>query len=680
MENKRPATDSLPAPKLPKLASGSKVVQEADVGITQYISGNAKSGSFVGTLKQRYSDFQVNEIGLDGQVVHLLDDGVDLGKSKKERRIEQRGQARADLQEKTPEEVEEIKKEMAAPPKYTLSDENRQKLLELLKPEELSQIEELFSTGGNMETTTTFADKGMRTQLHILLRGAFLGKLETLTSDSQTFKIALAKGTPSRRNNNDRHHVDEKGVVNFGLGAFKNYLHFTVYKENRETMEVASTIARFLRVPNRSVKYAGTKDRRGVTCQRFAIHKGKVARVNSLNNGLRGAVLGGFKYEDRNLDLGDLQGNEFVIAIRDARPLEEGQSLDDVVGLLFSLLEKHGFINYYGLQRFGTFSVSTHELGIILLKEDWEAAAQLILAEQDRVLPDSVEARRVWAETHDASEAASKMPRRCAAEHAILTNLAKQKRPEAGYTALQYLTAIMQIPRNLRLIYVHAYQSYVWNMVASKRIDLFGLEVQVGDLVLVSPEEQRALDVVDGVEFAEDVADLSAPKARALNSEDIASGKFSIYDVVLPSPGYDVVYPLNPDIMEVYEKVMAKDGLSPYKMASRIKEFSLGGAYRALVGRAEGLSYEIIKYTEDTDLLLYTDLELMKAKQDGKEISNRVIPQTGDNEKTAVILQMRLGVSAYATMALREFMKVDTSRLSATFVKEQEKEAEPEAE
>lgn len=46
-----------------------------------------------------------------------------------------------------------------------------------------------------------------------------------------------------------------------------------------------------------------------------------------------------------------------------------------------------------------------------------------------------------------------------------------------------------QIPKNLRMMYVHAWQSYIWNVVASERVKLHGCtEPVVGDLVLLDGE------------------------------------------------------------------------------------------------------------------------------------------------------------------------------------------------
>ena len=47
--------------------------------------------------------------------------------------------------------------------------------------------------------------------------------------------------------------------------------------------------------------------------------------------------------------------------------------------------------------------------------------------------------------------------------------------------------ALHQVPRNSRHLYVHAYQSYLWNAAASHRVQAHGAEAAVaGDLVIPS--------------------------------------------------------------------------------------------------------------------------------------------------------------------------------------------------
>ncbi len=68
------------------------------------------------------------------------------------------------------------------------------------------------------------------------------------------------------------------------------------------------------RVPQNSVTYAGTKDRRAVTTQWMSIRRGDANKLLSLKlNKLR---FGNFEFRDKPLSLGDLKGNRFVIALR----------------------------------------------------------------------------------------------------------------------------------------------------------------------------------------------------------------------------------------------------------------------------------------------------------------------------------------------------------------------------
>jgi tRNA(Glu) U13 pseudouridine synthase TruD len=54
-----------------------------------------------------------------------------------------------------------------------------------------------------------------------------------------------------------------------------------------------------------------------------------------------------------------------------------------------------------------------------------------------------------------------------------------------GQGANNHVGALQQISRNMRSLFLHALQSYLWNKAASHRVETYGMEeVQVGDLVL----------------------------------------------------------------------------------------------------------------------------------------------------------------------------------------------------
>jgi tRNA pseudouridine13 synthase len=75
-------------------------------------------------------------------------------------------------------------------------------------------------------------------------------------------------------------------------------------------------LARMLSVKPNVIQYAGTKDKRGITCQRATVHQIEASRMRSLNAGLRGIRVGDFQYVSNALQLGELSGNRFDIVLR----------------------------------------------------------------------------------------------------------------------------------------------------------------------------------------------------------------------------------------------------------------------------------------------------------------------------------------------------------------------------
>lgn len=630
-------------------------LQEADVGITHFLS--EKLPGFSGQIKQRYTDFLVNEIDKEGNVVHLVDRGFNMPKPKKPSKEEAALEQEAEAKRRS---------------EFKVDHALRAELVGLLGEEDVAKIEDVYRNGKKMETSKTFDEKATRTKIHQLLRAAFNNQLESVTSDENTFHIALANRN-SRVNKRDlvERNKDQNGVENWGYGPAQNFIHFTTYKENKDTMDVANVLSKFLRIPSRMIRYAGTKDRRAITCQRMCISKISLERLNALNKGLKGIVLGGYKFEPESLNLGDLEGNEFTIAIRDVKVASNSTlSLEKILEEGCSSLRENGFINYYGMQRFGTFSVSTHEIGKELLLENWQNAANLILAEQENVLPKSAEARKIWAETKDPIAALKKMPRQCVAECAILNALAELGKEDP--TNEEYFFCISKIPRNLRTMYAHAYQSYVWNTVASKRIELFGLNIVAGDLILdesvSDPLSQENDEEGDSENFTEDLRDAKYVRARPVSQEEVDSGTYKIDDVVLPTPGFDIVYPTNEVLRQLYIDTLAKDGMDPFDMRRKSRDFSLAGSYRNVIHKPKDLEFKVVHYTTATQQLINTDLEILnsqRAKANGQKYMKEKLTRFPDDkggENTAVLLTFKLGVSAYATMLLRELMKIETSR------------------
>ena len=96
---------------------------------------------------------------------------------------------------------------------------------------------------------------------------------------------------------------------------------------------------------------------------------------------------------------------------RDVNPTEP-----EILKEAVKTLSAHGFLNYFGMQRFGTTSVGTHVVGLSLLQANWDLAIDLIMRKKLGETQDSELARSLWKNNKDAKTALDLMPRRCVAE------------------------------------------------------------------------------------------------------------------------------------------------------------------------------------------------------------------------------------------------------------------------
>lgn len=142
----------------------------------------------------------------------------------------------------------------------------------------------------------------------------------------------------------------------------------------------------------------------------------------------------------------------------------------------------------------------------------------------------------------------------------------------------------LKVPRNVRLMYIHAYQSLIWNEMVSRRIATHGLKLCEGDLVLVdetATEEIIDDEVEDDDDKKDEILDNDNTQettntsrfqgmVKALTKTDIESNKYTIFDMVLPLPGHDITYPSN-ECAQWYEERLKQDELSSEKLKTKQK-------------------------------------------------------------------------------------------------------------
>lgn len=153
-------------------------------------------------------------------------------------------------------------------------------------------------------------------------------------------------------------------------------LQFTLKKTNTELMGLRIRLAEILGVSQRALGFAGIKDKKAITYQFATISGVSPDRLLKATEELPGIEIGGLKYVKHPLEIGHLWGNRFCLTLR-----QVSSPVDDIARIVPSL-EKDGFVNYYGNQRFGGDSateMTNVKIGQFLVKGDWQKALQCLL-------------------------------------------------------------------------------------------------------------------------------------------------------------------------------------------------------------------------------------------------------------------------------------------------------------
>lgn len=199
-----------------------------------------------------------------------------------------------------------------------------------------------------------------------------------------------------------------KEIPDYTLDETGNYSYFWLIKKNCTTVNAVIRIADKLNIISKRIGFAGSKDKVAITKQVISIRDIKKEQVEKIK--LIGIRLDYIGQGTTPISLGDLKGNEFVITVKDLNTKE----IKKIQGI--SQIGVSKIPNLFGPQR---FSKNNAEVGKALIKKNFKKATDLI----------------------DNQE----------------VELYIEQNP------VDFIGALRQIALKTRKIYIHAYQSLIWN-------------------------------------------------------------------------------------------------------------------------------------------------------------------------------------------------------------------------
>lgn len=190
-----------------------------------------------------------------------------------------------------------------------------------------------------------------------------------------------------------------------------SYLYCLLQKRNQTIAHAIGTLALFLGIKERKIGYAGNKDRAALTTQFITI--GATPQLQKKVHQFKhpDIVCTPLGFLSHPLSLGDLVGNKFTIVVRDIEK--------KAIQKLLTFPPQFSLKNYFGDQRFSTHNV---EIGTAILKKNFKEAVEIIGKIDKAIFP--------------------------------------KKSSENDYLGI-----LKSIPLRTLKLYVHSYQSHLFNIV-----------------------------------------------------------------------------------------------------------------------------------------------------------------------------------------------------------------------
>lgn len=348
---------------------------------------------------------------------------------------------------------------------------------------------------------------------------------------------------------------------------------FTVFflvKRNLDSIQAIRKLSRSMGVSYKRFSYAGIKDRRAVTSQRVSF---RGAPQELLGREISAVQVLHPHRATKTVVPGALQGNRFTITIREVEQTTK-KALTYVESIHQEIQNAGGALNFFGPQRFGIIRPNTHLIGKQLVLENFKEAIRILLqGDAEPTVPNE-----------RASNGKALYGRY---ERAVTHYLNKHPGDYKG--------AFQVLPKDLARLYVHAYQSYIFNKTISQRV-IQGISLQepiIGDYIKPVASESHTVRPVtkDGL------------------SQTTTAVQEGTYQLVIPIVGYDFEnVPFAGSMGEILTTILENEKITPSQFRlNELPMLSSRGTFRSLLVNPTNYQVSLPK-TEEPSVQIRFDL------------------------------------------------------------------------
>ncbi|MFX1573449.1 MAG: tRNA pseudouridine(13) synthase TruD [Promethearchaeota archaeon] len=384
------------------------------------------------------------------------------------------------------------------------------------------------------------------------------------------------------------------------------YTTFNLIKINKDTFEAIRKIRKVLGIPSNLIHYSGLKDKFSISVQKISVKGDYIEQLRKLK--VKDIFIRNIIPTKKPVKLGSHWGNHFTIVLRN---VNDEMNLRDKIEEYIEFLNKFGFPNYFGLQRFGNYRPNSHIVGRFLLEGNFQKAfEEFVSTTYSTEFKESKLVRREFRKTRNLVKAFNDFPKRLNYEKNMIHHLIEN--PE------DYEGSVNTLPSDLKKLLISSFQSYLFNKMLSKRVEKgFSLFKPIeGDVISILDDYNGNITQVKYIYG--NSYDRYLKKALQLNRAMI----------VFPIIGTNTNFDEFPFSKLLFDEIKKEEGIDDNIFNNKlVNEQKFKGSIRAIIVKP-------------------TALKVLELADDGHNPGKKKIK-----------FEFSLQKGTYATMMIREFIK-----------------------